>query len=144
MKVFLVRTIEGKHIQGVFWAASTADLWDAVDEMGDPAYCEYAEMIQPSGLWHDIPYKDCPVLPETLSHECPAETRARADILCAQCVREEAEFKRYFKKMKLVRSGELFPWHKDDQDDLEWEEFDYATEGEGLIARIMRSTSKVQ
>jgi hypothetical protein len=44
MRVFLVRSIETKAFEGVFWAERLADLWDTFDQFGDPFGYEYAAL----------------------------------------------------------------------------------------------------
>lgn len=51
MKVYLVREAETTAVHGIFWAKSLADLWDAVDEMGDPSDFEWAKIWGASGVW---------------------------------------------------------------------------------------------
>ena len=115
MKVYLVRVQGTYKIQGVFWARNAADLWDAVDEMGDPVVCEYAQMRRPSGIWQELSYEETPELPVDGSDD---------------------EIDRYFEAMKFTMTGELFPFRQDDQDSLDWKPFDSTFEGGGLIARI--------
>src|SRR5690625_7753735 len=136
MRIYLVRVRATHKLQGVFWAASIADLWDTVDEMGDPAFCEHAEMTRPSGLWHEMSYAETPE-PHVGEHECPPGADGSA-LLCAACLRRDDADEDYFDQMKFVRSGELFPWSAEEQDKMDWTPFDFADEGEGMIARVIR------
>jgi hypothetical protein len=44
MKVYIVREIETREFQGIFWGRSVAEIWDLFDEVGDPFGFEYAEL----------------------------------------------------------------------------------------------------
>jgi len=52
MCVYLVRDIETKLFQGVFWASSKAELWDTFDEFGDPYGYEFAEIRRAGAIVH--------------------------------------------------------------------------------------------
>jgi len=50
--VYLVRCVDTKLFQGIFWAESKADLWDTFDQFGDPLGFEFAAISGPGALCH--------------------------------------------------------------------------------------------
>lgn len=42
--VYLVRHVETKDVQGLFWASNLDMLWDYMDSIGDPVDFEFADL----------------------------------------------------------------------------------------------------
>ena len=111
MSVYLVRRIETKGVLGIFWG-SPADVWDAVDELGDPSAYEAAR-LRPGAIyardeepvwdqWHDVP-PDADMTPETFAAYSSSEGL----------------------------------WNQiTDQKELRWKPLDPADKGVGILARL--------
>jgi hypothetical protein len=114
MKVYLVRHIETKEVQGIFWGALD-DIWDALDELCDPYGFEYAA-LKPGALY----------------------TRAiigegKAAVQYDEMEDEDGDWG--FSWSGFEPNGSF--WEAlHDQSGLKWHSFDPATKGYGLVARI--------
>lgn len=121
MKIYAVREAGTYKFHGIFWAKSAADLWDAVDEMGDPAFFEYAKIRRPGGLWHGK------------SNDETTATGQIGDI--------DDESDSHFMH-PLEHMGELLGEMLFTMDRHIWTPFDTANEGVGLVARAMKEARK--
>lgn len=131
MNLYLVRFREGRKIQGVFWAQSKAALWDAVDEMADPALFEMAKITKPGGVYHDVPLDEQPPYPSR-SDFPPGQ--AGDDAYCDQSDKAWPP--------AFNQCGEFLMHMIDGQDDLRWTPFDHFDEGVGMLARIRRTQAR--
>ena len=124
VKVFLVREAESYVLAGIFWARDPATLWDLVDEMGGPAFFEYAE-LGPGGLFTYEPIGTRPPVPQR-GDELDDESAAGQAALTAGLSLANFEFA----ESTLNDVTEM--------DALRWRRFDPADEGVGAAARAVR------
>lgn len=115
MDVYLVRRVDTKKIEGIFWG-SKAQVWDAVDEECDPVFFEYARLKPGGGIRHrgegiDVTQWDGPELDDDETPPADFSGFTTTDTL------DDAL---YF------------------QSRLRWKRFDAADTGVGLIARVIR------
>jgi hypothetical protein len=127
MKLYLVREFGTTKIHGIFWAETPAALWDAVDEMADPVFFEWAEIVSPGGVWRDESLSEVEGVPER-------------DKFPDGDAGEQAFDKAYCKVLSFgfTRWGDHMFGMMDDQDEWVWERFDAADEGVGMVARAIR------
>lgn len=107
---YLVRDVEEKKIQGIVWG-SLDEIWDTVDEWGDPALFEFARL--PSGGLMD----PRPIV------EIPNSAKSNVDEVG-------------FDFAQFVCSGKI-DIALDEPDRLRWRRFDCANVGHGMIARLL-------
>jgi hypothetical protein len=113
MDVYLVRRIEDKGVLGIFWG-SKADVWDAVDELGDPPIYEAAR-LKPGAVYFEGPQEPIWQQFEGMSEEGPDHGLE--------------DFSGY------TPSGSLSCQIRE-QDKLRWKQLDHTDEGVGLLRRI--------
>jgi hypothetical protein len=111
MKVCLVRNVETKKLLGVYWG-DPASIWDAVDECTDPSDYEYANLKHGGLYWGDEE-------PEALQYGAMDD--------------DSPHF-----SWDGLQSTEALCDAIHDQSRLRWRRFDYADQGVGLVARIVR------
>lgn len=112
MGTYLVRHIKTKEIQGIFWG-SLDEIWDAMDELGDPFGFEYAALA-PGALYTDAPIGKGRVINEPLTGTDP-----------------------HF-SWDGFTSSEKFTEQLALHNKLRWKPFDPANEGHGVLARLVR------
>lgn len=124
--VFLVREIESKLFQGLFWAQTKAELWMMFDEWADPLGYEFALMPSAGALCHPEDGVD-------LSRANVANDNISAD----------GEATRSWSWGQFEQSETLERALYDNFDDLEWEPFCAADEDYGLLAVIEQEISAI-
>ena len=120
MGTYLVRHKETKEIQGIFWGTK-AEIWDTMDELGDPADCEYAPLSH-GALYTALQYGKGLRYPQADKGEINDET---TDFDWSQFSISE----RFWEEIAV-------------QTKLKWKSFDFANEGVGLIKRIRDEREK--
>lgn len=119
MSVYLVRHIESKEVQGIFWG-TLAEIWDAFDEMGDPLGFEFAK-LKPGALF-----------------TCAPIGKGRAAMQFAGKSEDAGDELESFSWDGFSPSETLWEaLHY--QDELHWQPFDASDQGHGLVARIVRA-----
>ncbi|WP_409188409.1 hypothetical protein [Bradyrhizobium sp. RDM4] len=118
MKVCIVRHIETREFQGIFWGKSIADIWDVFDELGDPSEFEYAA-LKAGALYTRAEIDEGQKIVQLDSISDPEEAGPSVD-------------------WSSFEPSEQFDENLRGQDDLRWRRFDYASQGHGLLARICR------
>ena len=116
--VFLVRSIETKLFQGIFWASSKADLWDTFDQFGDPYGYEFARM-----------------------EHCGALCHPGAGVEVKQWDDSEDDDADLSFSWSGFNEDEHFMTALHDQSCLMWEPFCAANEDYGLIARLVEDAA---
>lgn len=119
MKVYLVRHIETKEIQGVFWG-SLSEIWDCFDELSDPSDCEYAP-LRPGAIYTNAPYGKGRVARPYDEETDEDVTFDWSGFVANETFRDALHF---------------------DHERLRWKRFDYSSEGVGLLARIFRAAKE--
>lgn len=114
MKVYLVRSIETKAFEGVFWAKSLADLWDTFDQFGDPYGYEYAALRASGAV--------CVGARSGVHIQQWDELGDDDDV-------EEVDW-------SIFQADEMLGAALHNQRDLKWKPFCASDEGYGLLARI--------
>lgn len=115
MKVCLVRHVESKDFQGLFWGKTLADIYDEVDaELADPYRFEYA-FVDSGGLFTRAPIGKARRVPQFDDHEDVEDT-------------EEFDWSGFVVSETL--SMKLY-----DMVSLRWQRFDRTDTGVGLLAR---------
>jgi hypothetical protein len=117
MQVYLVRHIESREFQGIFWAQSLAELWDLFDEIGDPLGFEFAR-IKSGALYHQKTVGEGPVIGQW------------GEMTQAEC-NQDFDWGIFEESEGLAESLR-------DQRRLRFKPFDASDEGVGLVARIAR------
>lgn len=121
MKIYLVREADTTKLHGIFWAKNPTRLWDAVDEMSDPSHYEFAEILRPGGIWHELSNDE--TLPALQWDSATEDEQEECDFSGMHPLNITSE-----------DFGNMFAW----QDEHEWKRFDAANEGVGLISRLMK------
>lgn len=125
MKLYLVREAETTKVHGIFWASNPAGLWDAVDEMADPAEFEWTQVTMPSGVWRDETLNEALAIPDRGDFPETDEGEEAFD----EAFDRALEF-------GFISWGDHLRAMIIRQDEHVWTRFDYADEGVGVVARI--------
>lgn len=123
MRVFIVREIESRAFEGIFWAETLADLWDTFDQVGDPLGYEYASINEPGALFRGSRAG----LPITQYNDLPPG-------------QEEPDFEDT--DWSGFEEDEAFGWLLRHQDELRWKPFPASDEGFGLAARAIAAAAE--
>lgn len=117
MNIYLVRSIETKRFEGVYWANSLGDLWDTFDQFGDPFGYEFAKLSEPGAIC--VGDKDGVHVPQW------------QDIVADEDM-EDFDFAGFEADENLATAMH-------NQHELNWRPFCAADEDYGLFARIERN-----
>lgn len=117
MRVYLVRHIETKEVQGLFWG-SLDDIWDQLDELADPLGFEYAP-LKPGALYNNFPIGE-----------------GRVALQYDDALTEEQEEAGDYFKWDGFSESECFASQLFQQSRLHWRPFDATDVGHGLLARV--------
>lgn len=130
MNLYLVREAGTTKVHGIFWADNAAALWDAVDEMADPAFFEWTEIEQASGVWRDEALEEARPIPDRGAFPESAEGEETFDTALNKAL-----------AFGFSTFGDRFWQAVVYQEEREWTRFDYADQGVGVIARTFEEAA---